>query len=256
MRRNAILPKRSLIILAASVAGIMISVGLAKAQSRLEPVQLLKDLSISAGGCFQQPELNCAAALELLKAGDYRQVQPDKVISSRENPEFRALFSRCKLAPPKYSENLNWDAVKDDPFYGETGTPNHVEGQYLAYGPFDVYDIKLSNGRTRRIIEATGYKGLGAPLSDQHTFALQLRRSDCALKSLAAYGYYSSDEHLASWGAVISLKRNVYVATYQAWGKQTKSGAIKLAPVGVDMKNRYSIARAAVEFTALDPRDN
>lgn len=233
---------------------VLVAASLTKAEERPGPAQLLQGLVPSGLGCLQKPYLNCADALELLQKTGYRIIGPTKIIASRSDPEFVSLFSSCNLAPATYSDDLDWNAVRHDPFYYEVTTTNHIEGQYLAYGPFAIYDVKLRSRKIRRIIEATGYKGLGEPLRDLHYFALQIPPHKCSLRHLGRYGYYDSDLHLASWGALISTRGNVYAATYQAWG-HGKSGAIEFAPVSVAVTNRYSVARATVAFSALDPKD-
>ncbi len=225
----------------------------AKADDNSKMTELFRGLA-APSFCQAQPRLNCIEALGIVQKGNYQTLKPRQIIPSRNDSEFSTLFSRCDVAPTIHRNDVDWKGVQNDPFRYEVTAGRNSEGQYLAYGPFSIYDVKLAGGKTRRVIEATGYKGVGTPLNDLHTFAMLDPQHPCSPLHFGQYGYYNSDFRLASWGALISLKSEVYVATYQAWGAG-KSGQMKFAPIDVVINDRNSVPRSTVVFSAIDPKD-
>jgi hypothetical protein len=197
------------------------------------------DLVMSKQRCMQpKAALPCETVFGLLQKGDYQVIAPTKTITSRDDPEFSKLFSGCKLAPPVYQEDLDFDSYKSDPFYNWIGTETkeyreRTEGQFFPYGPFDVFDVSVGTGLTVRVIAASGFKGLGAEYP-MREFYLQSPQHKCKPFSIGSLGlFYNHDEkYRRAWTAVILLKGRPYLATYSAWsGPDDDSGAVDLAPI-------------------------
>lgn len=229
--------------------------GIVDAADAPAPATMFDGLVVAKGSCLRQPKIDCSDVLEFLRKGDYKPIQPTKIIASRDDPEFAALFPTCNLAPTKYSDDLDWDTASKDPFYYEVTSKDRVESQFLPYGPFAIYDIKLHSGKIRRVMKSTGYEGIGLPIGTQHDFAIQLPNHKCSLTYLGSYKDHDTDGVYASLGALVWFKGNAYLATYEAFSPQWRSGGMGLAPVGVAITNHYSVARASVSFSVSDPRD-
>lgn len=202
----------------------------------------------------------CEAAFELLQKGNYQLVAPTHTIASRNDPAFSELFSGCKLAPSAYQEDMDFDQYKSDPLYDQISSDNkeygeRIEGQFLPYGPFEVFNLPVGAGQRVRVIAVNGYKGIGAEYPTRE-FYLQSSHNKCAPFSLGSLGlFYDHDEtRRRNWTAVISLKGDLYLATYSAWsGPDDDSGEVNLVPIK-DYKEQVDVFRSSTLFFPRGPK--
>jgi len=168
---------------------------------------LVSGRTIAPGTCVSNAKLDCSALLKKLQRGAIAEVSATQIFQSRSDELFKTLFPNCRLENDQ-ARNGNWtEAAYHDPLLYENS-----DGQFLPFGPFQVYEVSL-NGKIAKVISATGFlRPSSGPIRATAYYLFDPHRP-CSPFLVATDGYFDEVYAADRWSRVIELGGAPYTAS-------------------------------------------